>query len=177
MSRVGATPIKVPSGVTLSQADGIVSAKGGNGELSKALPPMVELAIGEEEVTVKSISDTIKGRALWGTARALVSNMVVGVSEGFNKNLTIHGVGYRASMKGNTLVLNLGLSHSVEMEIPEGIKCKVENNTQVFLTGYDKEALGQFASEIRSKRPPEPYKGKGIHYEGEQILRKEGKKK
>jgi large subunit ribosomal protein L6 len=177
MSRIGGSPIKIPSGVTLSQADGIVSAKGNNGEISKALPPMVELSIGDEEAIVKPLASTIQGRALWGTARSLVNNMVVGVSTGFSKTLTIHGVGYRAAMQGNKLALNLGLSHRVEMEIPAEINCKVENNTHVSLTSHNKEVLGQFASEIRAKRPPEPYKGKGIRYEGEQILRKEGKKK
>ena len=177
MSRIGQSAIKIPSGVTLSLADGVVSAKGSNGEISRALPPMVELTIGDEEAMVKPIGNSIKSRALWGTARALVNNMVVGVSQGFTKNLTIHGVGYRASVQGNKLALNLGFSHPVQMEIPAGIKCSVENNTQVNLSSYNKELLGQFASEVRSKRPPEPYKGKGVRYEGEQILRKEGKKK
>ena len=177
MSRVGQSAIKIPSGVTLSLVDGVVSAKGSNGELSKPLPPMVELVIGEDEATVKPIGSTVKARALWGTARAVVNNMVVGVSTGFTKNLMIHGVGYRAAVQGNKLALNLGFSHPVEMEIPAEIKCSVENNTQVNLSSYNKEVLGQFASEVRAKRPPEPYKGKGVRYEGEQILRKEGKKK
>ena len=177
MSRVGGSPIKIPSGVTLSLVDGIVSAKGAKGELSKALPPMVELNIGEEEATVSPLGKTIKARAMWGTARALVNNLVQGVSTGFTKNLTIHGVGYRAAVQGNKLNLNLGFSHPVEMEIPAEISCSVENNTQVNLSSFNKEVLGQFASEVRAKRPPEPYKGKGVRYEGEQILRKEGKKK
>lgn len=177
MSRIGQTPIKIPSGVTLSLADGVVSAKGSKGELSKTLPPLVALEIGEEEAVVKPVDNTMKAKALWGTARALVNNMVVGVSAGFEKNLTIHGVGYRAAVQGNKLSLNLGFSHAVEMPIPPEIKATVENNTQVNLSSHNKELLGQFASEIRAKRPPEPYKGKGVRYEGEQILRKEGKKK
>jgi len=177
MSRVGGSPIKIPSGVTLSLVDGVVLAKGSKGELSKPLPPMVELKIGDEEAVVTPKGDSIKARALWGTARALVNNLVVGVSEGFTKNLTIHGVGYRAAVQGNKLNLNLGYSHPVEMEIPAEITCSVENNTLVNLSSYNKEVLGQFASEVRGKRPPEPYKGKGVRYEGEQILRKEGKKK
>lgn len=177
MSRVGGSPIKIPSGVTLSLVDGVVSAKGAKGELSKALPPMVELNIGDEEATVSPLGKTIKARAMWGTARAMVNNLVQGVSTGFTKNLTIHGVGYRAAVQGNKLNLNLGFSHPVEMEIPAEISCSVENNTQVNLSSFNKEVLGQFASEVRAKRPPEPYKGKGVRYEGEQILRKEGKKK
>jgi large subunit ribosomal protein L6 len=177
MSRIGGSPIKIPQGVSLSLADGMVSAIGSNGDFAMPLPPLVDLAISDEEAVVKPMQDSNKSRALWGTARALVSNMVVGVSEGFTKNLTIHGVGYRAQMQGNKLVLNLGYSHPVEMEVPSEIKCSVENNTQVKLSSHDKQILGQFASEVRAKRPPEPYKGKGVRYENEQILRKEGKKK
>ena len=177
MSRVGGSPIKIPSGVTLTLVDGVVSAKGSKGELSKALPPMVELNINDDEAIVSPKGKSIKARALWGTARSLVNNLVVGVSEGFTKNLTIHGVGYRAAVQGNKLNLNLGFSHPVEMPIPTEITCSVENNTQVNLSSHNKEVLGQFASEVRSKRPPEPYKGKGVRYQGEQILRKEGKKK
>ncbi|MCE2516588.1 MAG: 50S ribosomal protein L6 [Alphaproteobacteria bacterium] len=177
MSRVGGSPIKIPSGVTLSLADGIVSAKGAKGELTKPLPPLVEMNIADDEAIVKPMNNTGKSRALWGTARALVNNMVTGVSTGFTKNLTIHGVGYRAAVQGNKLALNLGFSHPVEMEIPSEVSCSVENNTQVNLSSFNKEVLGQFAAEVRAKRPPEPYKGKGVRYEGEQILRKEGKKK
>ena len=177
MSRIGASAINIPDGVTLSQADGVVSAKGSNGEMSVPLPPMVDLTIEDGKATLVPQQTTQKGRALWGTARSLIDSMVTGVSQGFTKNLTIHGVGYRAQMRGAKLVLNLGYSHPVEMDVPEGIKCAVENNTEVRLTSHDKQRLGQFAAEIRAKRPPEPYKGKGVRYEGEQILRKEGKKK
>ena len=177
MSRIGASPIAIPEGVTLSQEGGVVSAKGKIGEISLPLPPMVELTIADGVATLVPQQKTQKGRALWGTARSLVNGMVTGVSEGFTKNLTIHGVGYRAQMRGNKLVLNLGLSHPVEMDVPDAIKCAVENNTEIKLVSHDKQMLGAFAAEIRSKRPPEPYKGKGVRYEGEQILRKEGKKK
>lgn len=177
MSRVGGSSIQIPDGVDLNIIDGVVSAKGKNGELSMALPPMVELNIADGEATVKPLHDNQKGRALWGTTRALVNNMVTGVSTGFTKNLTIHGVGYRAQMQGTKLVLSLGYSHPVEMDVPSAIKCSVENNTQVNLSSHDKQLLGQFAAEVRGKRPPEPYKGKGVRYQNEQILRKEGKKK
>ena len=177
MSRVGSSPIPIPGGVTLALADGIVTAKGSNGELSMPLPPEVELEIGDGNAVVKPKSNSKSSRSLWGTTRSLVNNLVTGVTTGFTKNLTIHGVGYRAQMRGNTLVLSLGYSHPVEMEVPEGLKVSVENNTQVNISGANKQVLGQFASEVRAKRPPEPYKGKGVRYEGEQILRKEGKKK
>jgi len=177
MSRIGSSPITVPDGVTLLVQDGMISAKGKNGELQMALPGQVSLEIGEGQAIVKPVDDSQKSRALWGTVRAVVNNMVKGVSAGFTKNLTIHGVGYRAQMQGNKLVLALGFSHPVEMEVPKEISASVENNTLIKLSSHDKEILGQFASEIRSKRPPEPYKGKGVRYENEQILRKEGKKK
>lgn len=177
MSRVGGSSIQIPEGVELNLADGMISAKGKNGELSMPMPPLVELTIADGQAMVKPTQDNQKGRALWGTTRALVNNMVTGVSDGFTKNLTIHGVGYRAQMQGTKLVLNLGFSHPVEMEVPSAIKCSVENNTQVNLSSHDKQLLGQFAAEVRGKRPPEPYKGKGVRYENEQILRKEGKKK
>jgi large subunit ribosomal protein L6 len=177
MSRIGSSPITVPDGVTLLVQDGMISAKGKNGELQMALPSQVSLEIGEGQAIVKPVDDSQKSRALWGTVRAVVNNMVTGVSAGFTKNLTIHGVGYRAQMQGNKLVLALGFSHPVEMEVPKEISASVENNTLIKLSSHDKEILGQFASEIRSKRPPEPYKGKGVRYENEQILRKEGKKK
>ncbi|MGU9961596.1 MAG: 50S ribosomal protein L6 [Candidatus Puniceispirillales bacterium WSBS_2018_MAG_OTU23] len=177
MSRIGGSPIKIPGGVTLSLVDGVISAKGGKGEVSKTLPPLVEINIGDDVAVVTPKNNSHKSRALWGTARAMINNMVTGVSAGFTKNLTIHGVGYRAAVNGNKLALNLGFSHPVEMEIPAEISCSVENNTLVNLSSFNKEVLGQFASEVRSKRPPEPYKGKGVRYEGEQIRRKEGKKK
>jgi large subunit ribosomal protein L6 len=126
---------------------------------------------------LKPARETRQSKALWGTMRATINNMVVGVSTGFTRNLQINGVGYRAAMQGNKLVLNLGFSHPVEMEIPAGLKVVVENNTTVVISGADKQLLGQFASEVRAKRPPEPFKGKGVKYAEEHIVRKEGKKK
>ena len=127
--------------------------------------------------TLKPARDTRQAKALWGTMRSNLNNMVVGVTEGFTRKLEINGVGYRAAMQGNKLVLSLGFSHPVEMEVPAGLKVAVENNTSVTITGADKQLLGQFASEVRAKRPPEPFKGKGVKYADEYIVRKEGKKK
>ena len=177
MSRVGNSAIAIPSGVTVSQKDGVVSVKGKNGELSAPLHSEVELVVADDVATVKPRRKTKLSQSLWGTMRATINNMVVGVGEGFTRKLEINGVGYRAAMQGNKLVLNLGYSHPVEMAVPAGLTVAVENNTQINISGADKQLLGQFASEIRSKRPPEPFKGKGVKYAGEHIVRKEGKKK
>ena len=177
MSRVGNSAITVPANVTLSQQDGRVIVKGKNGELSAALHSEVELSIADNLATLKPKRKTKLAQSLWGTMRALINNMVVGVDTGFTRRLEINGVGYRAAMQGNKLVLNLGFSHPVEMDVPAGLKAVVENNTSITITGADKQLLGQFASEVRSKRPPEPFKGKGVKYAEEQIVRKEGKKK
>ena len=142
-----------------------------------ALPANVKVSIGEGVVTVTSSEKTIHGRSIWGTVRAKINNMVVGVSTGFTRYLEINGVGYRAAMQGNKLQLNLGFSHPVEMDIPNGLSVKFENNTKIEISGADKQLLGQFASEIRANRPPEPFKGKGVKYAEEHIVRKEGKKK
>ena len=177
MSRVGNSAIAIPSGVTVSQQDGVVVVKGKNGELSASLHSEVELVVADDMATVKPRRKTKLSQSLWGTMRATINNMVVGVGEGFTRKLEINGVGYRAAMQGNKLVLNLGYSHPVEMAVPAGLTVAVENNTQINISGADKQLLGQFASEIRSKRPPEPFKGKGVKYAGEHIVRKEGKKK
>ena len=177
MSRVGNSAIAIPSGVTVSQQDGVVVVKGKNGELSAPLHSEVELVVADDVATVKPCRKTKLSQSLWGTMRATINNMVVGVGEGFARKLEINGVGYRAAMQGNKLVLNLGYSHPVEMAVPAGLTVAVENNTQINISGADKQLLGQFASEIRSKRPPEPFKGKGVKYAGEHIVRKEGKKK
>ena len=177
MSRVGNSAITLPANVTLSQQDGRVIVKGKNGELSAALHSEVELSIADNLATLKPKRQTKLAQSLWGTMRASINNMVVGVDTGFTRKLEINGVGYRAAMQGNKLVLNLGFSHPVEMDVPAGLKAVVENNTSITITGADKQLLGQFASEIRSKRPPEPFKGKGVKYAEEQIVRKEGKKK
>ncbi len=177
MSRVGNSAITLPANVTLLQQDGRVIVKGKNGELSAALHSEVELSIADNLATLKPKRKTKLAQSLWGTMRALINNMVVGVDTGFTRRLEINGVGYRAAMQGNKLVLNLGFSHPVEMDVPAGLKAVVENNTSIIITGADKQLLGQFASEVRSKRPPEPFKGKGVKYAEEQIVRKEGKKK
>ena len=177
MSRVGNSAIAIPSGVTVSQQDGMVVVKGKNGELSAPLHSEVELVVADDVATVKPRRKTKLSQSLWGTMRATINNMVVGVGEGFSRKLEINGVGYRASMQGNKLVLSLGYSHPVEMDVPVGLTVAVENNTQINISGADKQLLGQFASEVRSKRPPEPFKGKGVKYAEEHIVRKEGKKK
>ena len=177
MSRVGNSAIAIPSGVTVSQQDGVVVVRGKNGELSAPLHSEVELVVADDVATVKPRRKTKLSQSLWGTMRATINNMVVGVGEGFTRKLEINGVGYRAAMQGNKLVLSLGYSHPVEMDVPAGLTVAVENNTQINISGADKQLLGQFASEVRSKRPPEPFKGKGVKYAEEHIVRKEGKKK
>jgi large subunit ribosomal protein L6 len=177
MSRVGSSAITIPADVTLSNDGGVIVVKGKNGELSTSLHSDVELSVADNVVTLKPARDTRQAKALWGTMRSNLNNMVVGVTEGFTRKLEINGVGYRAAMQGNKLVLSLGFSHPVEMEVPAGLKVAVENNTSVTITGADKQLLGQFASEVRAKRPPEPFKGKGVKYADEYIVRKEGKKK
>ena len=177
MSRVGSSAITIPADVTLSNDGGVVVVKGKNGELTAPLHSDVELSVAENVATLKPVRDTRQAKALWGTMRSNLNNMVVGVSEGFTRKLEINGVGYRAAVQGNKLVLSLGFSHPVEMEVPAGLKVVVENNTSVTITGADKQLLGQFASEVRAKRPPEPFKGKGVKYADEYIVRKEGKKK
>ena len=177
MSRVGSSAITIPADVTLSNDGGVIVVKGKNGELSTSLHSDVELSVADNVATLKPARDTRQAKALWGTMRSNLNNMVVGVTEGFTRKLEINGVGYRAAMQGNKLVLSLGFSHTVEMEVPAGLKVAVENNTSVTITGADKQLLGQFASEVRAKRPPEPFKGKGVKYADEYIVRKEGKKK
>ena len=177
MSRVGSSAITIPADVTLSNDGGVIVVKGKNGELSTSLHSDVELSVADNVATLKPARDTRQAKALWGTMRSNLNNMVVGVTEGFTRKLEINGVGYRAAMQGNKLVLSLGFSHPVEMEVPAGLKVAVENNTSVTITGADKQLLGQFAAAVRSKRPPEPFKGKGVKYADEYIVRKEGKKK
>ena len=177
MSRIGNAPIKLPDGVDITAEGSLLVAKGSKGELEMALPDDVNVSVGEGLVKVVPLDKSIHGRSIWGTVRANINNMVVGVSKGFARNLEINGVGYRAAMQGNKLQLSLGFSHPVEMDVPAGLKAVVDNNTLITITGADKQLLGQFASEVRSKRPPEPFKGKGVKYSDEQIFRKEGKKK
>ncbi len=176
MSRIGRMPITVPAGVTVTIDNGnFVTVKGPKGELKKQL--CGDMIIKQENgvVEITRPSEIKKHKALHGLTRTLLNNMVVGVTEGFKKELEINGVGYRANMQGKTLVLNLGYSHSVEMNAPEGVLVEVPDANKIIISGTDKQAVGQFAAEVREKRPPEPYKGKGIKYVGEYIIRKEGK--
>ena len=177
MSRVGKNPVIVPEGVTVEIAGNSVSAKGKLGQLSMTLTNDVDIKLEGNELSFKPISNSIIARKMWGTARSRAQNLVTGVSEGFTKELDIQGVGYRAAVKGQNLELQLGFSHDVIHPIPEGITIKCESQTAIAISGIDKQVVGQVAAEIRAYRPPEPYKGKGVRYKGEQILRKEGKKK
>jgi large subunit ribosomal protein L6 len=177
MSRVGKNPVAVPSGVTVAVDGHLVTAKGKLGELKLRLSDQVTAKIEDGKVLFKPVNDTKKARMAWGTSRNLVRNMVAGVSQGFKKTLEINGVGYRAAVQGKVLQLQLGYSHDVNYPIPDDIQIKCEKPTSISISGRDKQKVGQVAAEIRSYRGPEPYKGKGIKYEGEAILRKEGKKK
>lgn len=178
MSRVGKYPVPVPSGVTVQIAGDEFIAKGKNGESRMPLSlDLVDTTIDGDKVWVKPKSEAKQARMMWGTTRALINNLVKGVSEGFTVNLEINGVGYRAAVEGKVLKLNLGYSHDIEYPIPDDISMKCEKPTAISITGRDKQRVGQIAAEIRSYRGPEPYKGKGIKYETETILRKEGKKK
>lgn len=177
MSRVGKYPVIVPAGVTVSVEGQTVRAKGKLGELSFLVVDEIEAKLEEGKVWVKPRNDTKFARAMWGTARARINNLVKGVGEGFTKKLDIVGVGYRAAVQGKVLKLSLGFSHDVDFPIPEGIDIKCPQPTQIEISGTDKQVVGQVASEIRAYRSPEPYKGKGVKYSDEKILRKEGKKK
>ena len=175
MSRIGKSPIAVPDKVTVTLNGLSVTVKGPKGELSRTLPDGVSVAKVENTIVVSPTSDKRKSRERHGLCRSLVANMVQGVSTGYTRKLEIVGVGSRAQVKGKTLVVSAGYSHSVEVVPPAGITFSVENNTNVTVSGADKELVGNEAAKIRSIRPPEPYKGKGIKYEGERILRKAGK--
>ncbi len=177
MSRVGKHPVDVPSGVEVALDGKTVTAKGKLGQLAYRATDDVEVMLDDGKVVVRPIGDSKRARAMWGTARSRIQAMVTGVSEGFTKQLEISGVGYRAAVEGGTLNLQLGYSHDVHYPIPEGITIKCERPTSISVSGVDKRQVGQVAAEIRSYRPPEPYKGKGIKYADEIILRKEGKKK
>lgn len=175
MSRVGSQPIPIPSDVTVTINDSHVHVKGPKGELEHTLPEGVAIEEKDEELVVSVKKETSQLKALWGTNRALIANMVEGVKEGFEKKLEIHGVGYRAEVAGITLKLNVGFSHVVEIEAPEGISFAVEKNV-ITVSGIDKVLVGETAARIRRVRKPEPYKGKGIRYQGEYVRRKQGKK-
>ena len=175
MSRIGRRAIAIPDGVTVSAVDGQVCIKGPKGEISKSLPEAISWEEQDGRLSFTRADDTKESKSFHGLARALVSNMVDGVTEGFARALVIEGVGYRAEVKGNVVVLNLGFSHPVEMKIPEGLSASSDGPTKLKISGVSKEDVGQFAADLRRLRPPEPYKGKGIRYEGEQIRRKAGK--
>jgi large subunit ribosomal protein L6 len=178
MSRIGKHPISVPAGVEVSLDHQLVVVKGKLGQLQERLPGEVEIALEDGSVTVRPRDpDEQRSRAMWGLARTLVANMVEGVTNGFTQKLEISGVGYRASVDGKILNLQLGFSHDIKVAVPSDIEVKAESPTVLTISGASKQRVGQLAAEIRGFRPPEPYKGKGVRYAGEHILRKEGKKK
>jgi large subunit ribosomal protein L6 len=175
MSRIGKLPIEIPKGVSISLTDSVLSVNGPNGSLTRQIMSLVLLDIRDTSIEVTRIDDTTSARAAHGLSRTLINNMVVGVTKGFQRDLEINGVGYRAEVKGKELVLALGYSHPVNFPIPDGITIDVEKMTKLSVKGFDKELVGQTAAKIRSFRSPEPYKGKGIKYADETILRKAGK--
>ena len=177
MSRIGKKPVAISAGVTATIDEGKLTVKGPKGTLSMGLTDLIEYKLDDGEISVKPANDTRAARNHWGMQRTLVSNLVEGVTDGFSKILDIKGVGYRANAQGNKLKLQLGYSHDVDLEVPEGLEVKTPDQTTVEISGIDKQAVGQFAAEVRRWRKPEPYKGKGIAYRGEYIFRKEGKKK
>jgi large subunit ribosomal protein L6 len=177
MSRIGKVPVPVPAGVSADTADGTLTVKGPKGTLTLSMRDEISYTVEDGRILVRPANDTKQARAFWGMQRTLVSNLVEGVTNGFTKTLDIKGVGYRAQAQGRKLKLQLGYSHDVDLDVPEGLEVKTPDQTTVEISGIDKQAVGQFAAEIRRWRKPEPYKGKGIAYRGEYIFRKEGKKK
>ena len=177
MSRIGKRPVPIPAGVTAAIAEGVLTVKGPKGTLTLTLVDDIAYKVEESTISVLPANDTKRARAFWGMQRTLVDNLVTGVTVGYTKILDITGVGYRATSQGKVLKLQLGYSHDVNYEVPEGIEIKTPDNTTVEISGMDKQRVGQTAAEIRRWRKPEPYKGKGIKYRGEYIFRKEGKKK
>lgn len=175
MSRIGKRPITVPNKVTVTIDGSHVAVKGPKGELARVLPAAVSVEQEGETILVKRHDESRASRQMHGLSRTLVANMVEGVSQGFQRRLEIQGVGYRAQVQGRNLTLNVGYSHPVQIEPPEGVQIAVENNTNVIVSGYNKEEVGNTAAKIRAVRPPEPYKGKGIRYAGEMVRRKAGK--
>lgn len=175
MSRIGKQPISVPGGVEIKFDSGEVKVKGPKGQLAQRIPEIIAMDVTDGQVRFTRPDDKGPSRALHGLARALVANMVTGVTKGFSRDLSIVGVGYRAEVSGKTLKLSVGHSSPVDMTIPDGLKVSVDRNTELKIEGIDKQAVGQFAAEVRRVRPPEPYKGKGIRYTGEHVRRKVGK--
>lgn len=177
MSRTGKKPITIPAGVTANVGDGQISMKGPKGTLTMPMADDIRYELSDGVLKVTPANDSKRARAFWGMQRTLVQNLVTGVTEGFSKKLLITGVGYRANAQGKKLKLQLGYSHDVDIDVPEGIEIKTPDQTTIEISGIDKQKVGQIAAEIRRWRRPEPYKGKGIKYDGEYIFRKEGKKK
>jgi len=177
MSRIGKQPVTIPSGVTASLNGADLTVKGPKGELAMTFVSDISVSENEGKLIVAPANDTKRARSMWGMQRTMVSNMVEGVSAGFSKKLEISGVGYRAQMKGSSLNLQLGFSHDVDFPVPAGVKIETPDQTTIVISGIDKQQVGETAAKIREYRKPEPYKGKGIKYEGEYIFRKEGKKK
>jgi len=177
MSRIGKRPVPVPKGVTATVSGQTVTVKGPKGELKLHVVPEVRPALTPEGVLITPVDDSQRARSMWGMQRTMVQNLMVGVTDGYKRGLEIHGVGYRAALKGQAVELLVGLSHQVLHPIPAGIKVEVPKPTEIMISGIDKQKVGQLAAELRHYRPPEPYQGKGVRYQGEYILRKEGKKK
>jgi large subunit ribosomal protein L6 len=177
MSRIGKNPVTIPEGVTVTMAGRAMSVKGKLGELNWDIPHDIKASVTDNIVTFEPNRETKEAQALWGLSRALTANMVEGVSKGFEKKLKLIGVGYRANMQGAKLNLSVGFSHPVNLDVPAGLKVVVNDNTEIVITGFDKQVVGQFAANVRRIRPPEPYKGKGIRYVDEHVVMKEGKKK
>ncbi len=175
MSRIGKKPVQLPDKVQFSLNGDVISVKGPKGSLERQLHPAIELDVNDSQIEVKTDTTDKKKVALQGLFRSLIDNMVIGVSAGYEKKLVLSGIGYRAEANGKSLVLNVGYSNPVNFELPDGVTANVENNTQITLAGIDKEVLGQVAANVRRVRPPEPYKGKGIMYADERIIRKAGK--
>ncbi|APE28333.1 50S ribosomal protein L6 [Aurantiacibacter gangjinensis] len=177
MSRIGKKPVALPSGVTAKTENGTLTVKGPKGELTMSMFDLIDYKIEDGEIQVNPTNKTKQARQFWGMQRTLVQNLVDGVTEGFTKVLEINGVGYRAQAQGKKLKLQLGFSHDIDLDVPEGLEVKTPDQTTVEISGIDKQKVGQFAAEVREWRKPEPYKGKGVKYRGEYIFRKEGKKK
>ncbi|MCF3934641.1 50S ribosomal protein L6 [Acuticoccus sp. M5D2P5] len=177
MSRIGKLAVPIPKGVTAKVDGQTVTVKGPKGELSFTVPDLVSVKETEDGIKVDPVNEEQKARALWGLSRTMIANLVTGTTDGFSKALQINGVGYRAAIQGKDLVLALGYSHDVKYAIPDGIDIKCPKPTEIVVSGIDKQRVGQVAAEIRKWRPPEPYKGKGVKYADETIVRKEGKKK
>ncbi len=177
MSRIGKQPVAIPSGVTVALNGTDLSVKGPKGELAMSFVPEVTVSHEDDKIVVKPTSDTKRARSMWGMQRSMISNLIEGVTDGFVKKLALQGVGYRAQMKGSALNLQLGFSHDINFPVPAGIKIETPDQTTVVVSGIDKQLVGETAAKIREYRKPEPYKGKGVRYDGEYVFRKEGKKK